>query len=454
MKIIIIGAGEVGLNIAGRLAAENKDVVVIDRDSDAIRRVSESIDAQVIVGSGSSPSVLAEAGVREADMLLAVTDSDESNLVACLVADIISPTTKKLARVRGGDFDAYHESFRDFAPHIDTIINPEIEVVKKIIRLMSVPGAVDVGEFEDGRIRYVGVTLGEDSVLNGIRLSELPSVYGEIRPLIVAVIRDEELIIPRGNDRLMARDVVYFVSEEDQLPTMLSPFNIQADPVRRVLVVGGGRIGYRLAQALEDVSIYTKIVEKNADRCIELAEKLNKVVVLHGDGSDQGLLNEENIRDMDAVVTLTDDEETNILVSLLARQMGAKRVIAKITKFSYFHLMASIGLNLVVSTRLSAINSILQHIRKGKVVSAMAIKGEQAEFMEAVALETSDIVGKPLTKIAFPKGALVTSIIRGEQITIPSGKSVIEPKDRVIIFTRRQDISKVEKILSVKLEYF
>lgn len=452
--MIIVGAGEVGLNIAGRLATENKDVVVIDRNPDAIRRVSESIDVQVIVGSGSSPLVLAEAGVKEADMFLAVTDSDEANLVACLVADIISPATKKLARVRGGDFDAYHESFRNHAPHIDTVINPEIEVVKKIIRLMSVPGAVDVGEFEDGRIKFVGITLGEDSALHGIRLAELSTVYGKRRPLIVAVIRDEELIIPRGRDRLMAGDVVYFVSEEDRLPAMLSSFNAQVDPVRRVLVVGGGRIGYRLAQALEERSIYTKIVEKNAERCRELAEQLNKVVVLHGDGSDQGLLNEENIRDMDAVVTLTNDDETNILVSLLVKQMGAKRIITKITKFNYFPLMATIGLNLVVSTRLSAINSILQHIRKGKVVSAMAIKGEQAEFMEAVALETSDIVGKPLAKVAFPKGALVTSIIRGEDIIIPSGESIIEPKDRIIIFTRRQDIPKIEKILSVKLEYF
>ena len=452
--MIIVGAGEVGLNIAGRLATENKDVVVIDRNPDAIRRVSESIDVQVIVGSGSSPLVLAEAGVKEADMFLAVTDSDEANLVACLVADIISPATKKLARVRGGDFDAYHESFRNHAPHIDTVINPEIEVVKKIIRLMSVPGAVDVGEFEDGRIKFVGITLGADSALHDIRLSELSALYGKRRPLIVAVIRDEELIIPRGRDRLMAGDVVYFVSEEDRLPAMLSSFNAQVDPVRRVLVVGGGRIGYRLAQALEERSIYTKIVEKNAERCRELAEQLNKVVVLHGDGSDQGLLNEENIRDMDAAVTLTNDDETNILVSLLVKQMGAKRIITKITKFNYFPLMATIGLNLVVSTRLSAINSILQHIRKGKVVSAMAIKGEQAEFMEAVALETSDIVGKPLAKVAFPKGALVTSIIRGEDIIIPSGESIIEPKDRIIIFTRRQDIPKIEKILSVKLEYF
>lgn len=454
MKIIIAGAGEVGYHIAGRLALENKDVLVIDKDATAIRRVADNLDVQTFVGSGSSPAVLEEAGIKEAEILLAVTNSDEANLVACLAADMLSPGTKKLARIRAADFDDYHITFRENAPHIETVINPEIEVVKTIERLMDVPGAADVGEFADGLLKFVGIYLDPESPLAGIRLADLPGIVGERRLLIAAVVRDEEVIIPGGQDRLAAGDLIYFISEEDRLLETLSIFDKHAEAMKRVLIIGGGRLGYRLAQKLEQRSIYTKIVEKDANRCAALAESLNKAVVLHGDGSDQGLLSEENIEDMDVVVTLTDDEETNILSSLLARRMGAGKAITKISKFSYFPLMTAIGIEQVVSTRLSAINSILQHIRKGKVLSAISLKGEQAEALEVVALETSDIVDKPLERIKFPKGAIIAAIIKQNQIIIPTGKSIIAPGDRIIIFAQRDAISGIEKILAVKLEYF
>lgn len=454
MKVVIVGAGEVGFHIASRLSHENKDVVVIDKDSDAIRRISDNIDVQVIVGSGSSPVSLEDAGIKEAEILLAVTNSDETNLVACLVANIISPYTKKLARVRDADFDKYHATFRDHAPHIDTLINPEIEVVKTIDRLMNMPGAVDVGTFADGRVKFIGIILDKEARLAGSRLHEIPAMLGKPGPLIAAVIRDEKLIIPSGDDRLLPGDLVYFISEDDKLMDTLAIFDKHAEPVSRVLIVGGGRIGLRLATLLDDKPVYTKIIEKNPDRCAKLAEKLNKVVVLHGDGSDQRLLNEENIQETDFVITLTDDEEINILASLLAKKLGARKTITKISKFSYFPLMSMIGIEQVVSPRLSAINTILQHIRRGKILSSLSIKGEQAEFMEAVALETSEIVGRPLKNISFPKGSLVASIIRNDNIIIPSGDSVIEPDDRIIIFATRQAIPKIEKILTVKLEYF
>lgn len=454
MKVVIVGAGEVGFHVASRLSHENKDVVVIDKDGDAIRRISDNIDVQVITGSGSSPVSLEEAGIKEAEILLAVTNSDETNLVACLVANIISPYTKKLARIRNADFDKYHAIFRDHAPHIDTLINPEIEVVKTIDRLMNMPGAVDVGNFANGRVKFIGINLDKEARLAGSRLDEIPALLGKQGPLIAAVIRDEELIIPSGDDSLMPGDLVYFISEEDKILDTLTIFDKHAEPVKRVLIVGGGRIGSRLAVLLDDKHVYTKIIEKNPDRCAKLAEKLNKVVVLHGDGSDQGLLKEENVQETDFVITLTNDEEINILASLLAKRMGARKTITKISKFSYFSLMSMVGIEQVVSPRLSAINTILQHIRRGKVLSSISIKGEQAEFMEAVALETSEIVGKPLKNISFPKGALVTSIIRNDNIVIPSGDSIIEPDDRIIIFATRQAIPKIEKILTVKLEYF
>jgi len=449
-----VGAGEVGFHIASHLSRENKEVVIIDRDPGAMRRVSDSLDVQALEGSGSSPVVLEDAGIQDAEIILAVTDSDEANLVACLVANILSPTTKKLARVRNGDFDQYHDNLREHAPHIDNIINPEIEVVKTIESMMRVPGAADVAEFADGRIQFIGIYLDKTSRLAGIKLAELPDKVTNARPLIAAVVREEELIIPRGNDRLMPGDLVYFICEKDKLQETLAVFDKHDRPANRILIVGGGNIGLRLAKHLEEEAKYCKIIEKDADRCVLLAESLNKAVVLCGDGSDQELLAEENIQDMDVAVTLTDDEETNILASLLAKRMGAKKSITRISKFSYFPLMKAIGIEQVVSPRLSAINTILQHIRRGKVLSAISIKGEQGEVMEALALETSDIVDKPLSQIAFPKGALVAGIIRRDEIIIPSGDSVIQPEDRIIIFARRQAIPKIEKILAVKLEYF
>ena len=454
MKIIIVGAGEVGFHIASRLVIENKNVIVIDINHDAIRHVSENIDVQTIIGSGSSPLVLEEAGVKEAEILLAVTDSDETNLVACLVADIISPTTLKFARVRNSDFDEYYTTLHDNAPHIDTLINPEIEVVKTIERLISVPCAVDIGEFVGGRIKFVGIQLDKGAGVVGFSLSELSGKTGKQAPLIAAIVRNEELIIPKGNEILKDGDLVYFIIEDEKLIETLGVFGKHVEPVKRILIVGGGSIGFRLATVLEDKPVYTKIIEKNQDRCLELADKLNKTIVLQGDGSDQGLLSEENIVDMDVVITLTNNEETNILTSLLAKRLGAKQTITKISKFSYFPLMSTIGLQQVVSPRLSAINTILQHIRRGKVLSAISIKNEQAEIMEAVAMETSGIVGRPLKHISFPKDALITGIIRKEKVIIPSGSSIIEPDDRIIILARRQAIPKIEKILAVKLEFF
>lgn len=454
MKIVIVGAGEVGYNIASRMALENKEVVVIDNNPEALRRISENLDVQVIEGSGSSPLVLNQAGIANSEILLAVTNSDETNLVACIICNIISPTTKKLARMRNSDFDAYHEHFKENAPYINTVINPEIEAVNTIEKLMNIPGAVDATEFADGRVQLVSIRLNVDSKFSGMKLKDIAPIIGDRNLLIAALIRDDELIVPRGDDKLLAGDLVYFISETEYLQDNLLLFGKAKTPLKRVLIVGGGRIGWRLSKSLEKKSIKTKIIEKDQRRCKLLSKHMKSAVVLHGDGSDQSLLYEENIRDMDAVVTLTNDEETNILVSLLSKNMGAQNTITKISKLSYFPLMSVIGIEQVVSSRLSAIDSILRHIRKGKVLTAFSVYGEQAEVLEAVALKTSAIVGKPLKNISFPKGSILISIIRDKEIIIPSGESVVKPDDRIIIFATRSAIPKVEKIMTVKLEYF
>ena len=454
MKIVIVGAGEVGFHIAGRLSLENKDVIVIDNNTDSLRRVSEHLDVKTIEGCGSSPVILEQAGVKGADILLAVTDSDETNLVASFFANILSPTTIKLARIRSEDYLLYQETLSKEPYRIDVVINPEEEAVKMLERLLQVPGAVDICEFADGRVKFIGVRLEADCPVAGTKLVDLEKKTGNKKILVAAISRNEKVIIPSGDDKLLEGDLIYFVSEEKDLKEALKIFGKRAEPLKRVLIIGGGNLGFKVAKALERLSIYTKIIEKDPDRCRKLAEDLDKVVVLQGDGSDQGLLQEENIRDMDVAATLTGDEETNILISLLAKRMGAHKTVTRISKFSYFPLVSAIGLEHIVSPRLAAINTILQHVRRGKVLSAMALKGEEAEALEAVALETSDIVGKPLQQLPFPKGALIVAIIREDEVIIPSGDSIILPQDRIIIFSTRQSIPEVEKALMVKLEYF
>jgi trk system potassium uptake protein TrkA len=333
------------------------------------------------------------------------------------------------------------------------VINPEIEVVKSIEQFLRIPGAVDVSDFAEGMLKFVGLYMDSGSHLAGIKLKEIPEKVGQ-KILVAAVVRDEELIIPGGDAALAAGDLVYFISEEKGLGSIIEAFDKKTRPVKRTLIVGGGRIGTRLAWSLEQSGMQVKIIERSAARCSQLASEMKKAIVIHGDASDQRLLVEENIQEMDAVVTLTNDEETNILVSLLAKRMGAGKTITKLNKFSYFPLMPAIGIEQVVSPRLSAINTILQHIRKGKVLSVRTLTDEQAEVLEAEALETSDMVGKPLRHTSFPKGSLVIGIIRNGKVIIPSGESIITPGDRVIIFAKRQVISKIEKILTVKLEFF
>ncbi len=454
MKIIIIGAGEVGFNIASRLSLENKDVIVIDKDADALSRISDTIDVQVLQGHGSNPAVLKEAGIQDTDIFLAVTNSDEINIVASLITDILSPSTIKIARIRETEYSKLQKVLKEHPPHIDTIINPDLEVVKTINRLIKIPGAVDVGEFAKGRLKLIGIRIDDKTPFSGVILRNIPANIGKQRILIAAIIRKEKLIIPSGNDKLLYGDLVYIVSEDNGLSETLAVFGKHFEPFNRAMIVGGGRIGFKLATLFEEQSIQTKLIEKDQARCNFLSEHLDKTIILHGNGSDQTLLLEENIQDIDVMITLTGDEETNILTSLLAKNLGAKKTITRINKIGYFPIMNSIGIEHVVSPRLSAINTILQHVRKGKVLSSQAIKGEFAEVLEAVALETSDIVGKPLKELSFPKGALIIGIMRKEDIIIPTGESVIEPNDRIIIFSTKQAIPKVEKTLTVKLEFF
>ena len=327
-------------------------------------------------------------------------------------------------------------------------------MVKTIRRLIDVPGAVDVGNFADGQVKYVGFRLDKASPLSGMKLADFSTHFQDERPLIAAIIRKNEVIVPRGDNHLMGNDLIYMVCHTEKLAQMLELFGKKSEPSQRVLIIGGGRIGQKLAQRLETDKIKTKIVESNLERCNYLSEHLNQTVVLHGDGSDQKLFFEENVGHSDVVVSVTNDDETNILVTLLAKNLGVGNTITRIGKSSYYPLLNSIGIDKIISPRLSAVSSILQNIRKGKVLSDISIFGERGEFIEAIALETSDITDKPLRKISFPTGALLVCIIRNGEIIIPAGESVVKAGDRIIIFAIKQAVKKLEKLLTVKLDFF
>jgi trk system potassium uptake protein TrkA len=453
MKIIIVGAGEVGYHTAQKLSQENQDVFLIDKDPEKTKRITDTLDVQAILGSGTSPEMLKASGIREADMLVAATDSDEVNLFACLLAKILNPVILKVARVRSQEYLREKELFGRDILAIDHIINPESVMVETIRNLMMVPGASDVIDFVGGRVKLIGMTVKPDSPEAGRQLSSFKGLEGKL--LIGAIVRGDHVFIPHGEDTIQANDLVYLVVRAEDLPHELRRFNLMNDKeIRSVIIVGAGESGTALAQALDQTKFHVKIIDKDAHKCAALAENLERVIVINGDGTDKDLLQEENVNDVDFIVAATGDEESNVLISLLAKGLGAKKTITRINKLSYIPLVSAIGIDTVVSSRLSAIRAILQHIRQGKIISVAPLKGEQAEAIEAEALETSDIVGRPLSRVKFPKGALVGAVVRGEDIVIARGDTVIEPKDRLIIFAVQEVIPKLQKLLTVKLDYF
>lgn len=452
MKIIIVGAGEVGFHIAQRLSWENQDVVLIDKDPDKIHRINEELDVQALLGSGTSPGMLNSSGITEADMLVAATDSDEVNLIASMLARQLNPYLIKVVRLRNPEYLDMKELLGQETLGIDHIINPERVMVETIRNLMTVPGASDVIDFVGGRVKLIGLKVSEDSPFAGRKLLSLSDETGRL--LVGAIVRGQQVHIPHGEDNIEAGDFVYVVMRSDEMQRVLTSFKIKNEEPRRVIIIGGGQTGKTLAQALEESRIHVRLIDRDPKVCEDLAQTLGKATIINGDGTDRDLLVEENIQNVDFLVALTGDEESNVLISLLAKGLGAQKAITRINKLSYIPLVSSLGLDTLVSTRLSAIRAILQYIRRGKIISVAPLKGEHAEAIEAEALGTSDIVNVPLFQIKFPKGALIGAVVRGDEIIIPKGDSVIQEKDRLIIFAVRKAIPNLEKLLTVKLDYF
>lgn len=454
MQIIIIGAGEVGYNIAEILSKENKDVVVIDSDAARLKRVSDGLDIKTVCGSGSNPKILSLAGLNQADMLIAVTDSDEVNMIACLIAGSQANIPVKIARIRNPEYAENTTILDKKHLDIDLAISPERAAADVILQVLDVPHASSVAAFFEGKVKLFSLKINSACPVIGKSLKDLPLLHPGKNVLIPAIYREGKIIIPRGNDRILEDDEVYTITESENVSRVINIFGFDADRGRRVMIAGGGRIGHYLAKNLEEQGLNVKIVERCGARCEEIAEDLKKTVVLNGDVSEQDLLTEENISNMDYFVAVTNDDEVNILSSILAKQMGAKTVITLVNKATYIPLTSQVGIDVALSPRLSTVSGILQYARRGKILSLTSIHEEDAEAIEVIALETSDIVNKPLKDIKEPKGAIIGAIEREGHVIIPKGEDMVLPGDRVLIFTLRASIKDVEKALMVKMEFF
>jgi trk system potassium uptake protein TrkA len=454
MNLIIVGAGEVGYHLAARLSQQKMDIAVIEKDEEKAARVIDTLDVQAIHGSGSSVETLKQAGIENADMLIAVTNSDEVNMISCLVASVQSKAITKIARIRNPEYNQSLGIIGENHLNIDLAINPEFELVNTLARLVEIPDATDVVEFAEGRVRITGIKVDPNSYVAGKKLRNLTQENEQHDIIIAALFRGDKIIIPRGNDIIESNDLVYAVTESKKIAAVTNYFKEKARKINLIMILGGGDIAVELAQCLEKKGITIKLIENDEERCEEIADILEKTIVLRGSGTDQELLEEENIKDVDVFIAISEDEQTNILVSLLAKRLGAKKVISLINNLSYTSLVSNIGVDTVVSPHLSAINRILQFIRKGKVLSVASFHEESAEAIEIVALDTSDLVNKPLRDIKFPRGAIIGAVVRDTEIIIPTGDTIILPGDRVIIFTLTSAIPSVEKTLMVKMEYW
>ena len=444
MRTIVVGAGEVGYHIAKRLVQEGHDVVIIEDNAAVKERVEKELDVLVVQGHGASPTALEEAGVAKTDMMIAVTDEDEVNLIASVLAKEYGVATT-IARARNPELSGspFLRSGRRLG--IDLVINPDQAVAEEIAKLVHVPAAAEVAFFAEGKVQLLGIHVGAKAPALGKRLKDLISFQAEHPFLVTAISRKEVLQIPRGETVIEPGDHLYLVARRDDIPDILTLLGRQEEPPRGVLIIGGGRVGLRVAEILENEEIPITLMERNSRRCEALAERLKKTKVIEGDGTDSQVLADEA---KDAVVTVSDDEATNILAAILAKRQGAKKVIALIQRPHFLQLAPSLGIDAAVSPRLTTASVILRYVRGGPVISLVEMPEWDAEIMELVALPTTAVVGRPLREVNMPKGAIVAAIKRGEQIIIPKGDSQILADDRVILFTLPEAIPKVERLFS------
>lgn len=458
MKIIICGAGQVGASIAQHLASEDNDITIIDSDEDLVEKIRDTLDVTTIFGHASQPNILQKAGARDADMIIAVTRNDEVNMVACQVAHSLFNVPMKIARVRSQDYldPEWSELYRADHLPIDVIISPEREVARAILRRLYEPGAIDMIPFADGRLKVIEVRCMLDCPVLGLPLSLVMKRAHGLKMSIIGVLQRDQFRLPRPDMVLNAGDDVFFVADNADVKETLELFGHEEKEARRLLILGGGNVGLHIGQELEkrDNSTKVKIIEHSKRRAEEIVSKLHRSVVINGSGLERPILMEANVDHTESFIAVTNDDEVNILASLLAKRYGAKHTITLVNNTSYVPLLANLGVDIVVNPRETTISSILQHVRRGKIRAVHSIRDGLAEIIEAEAMESSPIIGKNVDMLDLPEGVLVGALLRGDEVIIPDEYTLIHERDRLIILSTAEQVRKVEKILSVKFDYF
>ncbi|MGB0694047.1 MAG: Trk system potassium transporter TrkA [Rhodospirillaceae bacterium] len=458
MKVIICGAGQVGVSIARYLALDGNDITVIDQRPELIRTISEGLEVQALVGYASHPDVLEQAGAEDADMLIAVTHADEVNMVACQVAHSLFNVPTKIARVRNQSYlsQRWADLFTRENMPIDVIISPEIEVAQAVTRRLQVPGAMDVIPLVEDKVRLMGVRCTEDTPVVNTPLRQLTQLFPELSLVVVGIIRNERPMVPGADEQMLPGDDVYFVVDSAQTERALAAFGHEETTARRIAIFGGGNIGTFLAQTLEREypQMKAKMIEFDPDRARQVANMLEKTMVLNGDVLDREILEEAGVGQTETIVAVTNDDETNILASLLAKRYGATRAVTLINKDTYNTLVTTLGVDVVVNPRSITVSKILQHVRRGRIHAVHSVHEGFGEVIEADALETSPLVGRPLKEVKLPNGVLLGAIVRGNHVISPRGGTVVAPGDRIVLFSASEAIRKVEKMFSVRLEFF
>lgn len=440
MKITIIGAGKVGTEIAHRLSEEGHDIIVVDRNEEHLEKIQETLDVLTVRGNGISSQLLREAGLGDSDLLAAVTGRDEINMIACMTAKRLG-VARTIARIRDPEY------VRDLIISkedlgIDLVINPEYAASREITRLLTLSLPVHTDHFANGRIQMAELAVDETNkkfANKRIEDLDLPRSC-----LIVGISHRGEIIVPGGRDYIYPNDTLYVLGNADSIGKVCAKFKIRRQRVQNVLIMGGGRIGLYLAEKLVKSGMKVKIIEQSMERCEELADRLEDVLILRGDGTDVDLLKREGIHDTDAFVAVTGFDEENLLMALLAKQLGAKRVVAKVSRPSYAPLVERLGVDAAISPRLITIGDILRFIRGGRLLSLVLLLNEQAEVLELIAQPGSKIAGRPLHSSGLPKGVIIGAISRGDRVIIPKGNDVIHAGDRLVVFALGHVVHTVE----------
>jgi len=458
MKIIICGAGQVGWQIARQLAGEKNDVTIVDNNADLVRRASELLDVQGIVGFASHPDVLEKAGARDADMLIAATHSDEVNMVTCQVAHSVFSVPRKIARLRAQSYlEAMHADLyrRDHLP-IDVVISPEREVAEAALQRIAAPTTFDSEAFLGGRAQLLGIALEAECPVLNTPLRQLNDLFSTLRAIVVGVRREGRLFAPEPGDQLFAEDRIYVCAHSDDVGRTLGIFGKAAQKQERVIVVGGGNVGLAVAQRLERRTdrVRVRLIERNRARAEAAADVLERTIVLNGDGMDSDLLAEADVARADAVLAVTDDDKTNLLVSVRAKQAGCKMSIALVNDPTLVPLMEVLDIDAYINPRATTVSSILRHIRHGRVRAIYSIGDSEAEIIEATVLSTSPIAGRLVREIDFPGGVLVGAVMKGKEVVKPHGDLRIDEGDVVVLFALSADVPEVERLLQVSIDFF